>query len=280
MTDAFARVAGTRATLREARIPRATATSVALLSDVHANVHALRAVLDEIDRSSVDLVVLAGDTTWGTFPTETVMMLRDLQRRIPTMLVRGNADRAVVELTDGLRQPETDRDTWMRDRHSTADVDFLRDAVFQVDVDVAGVGRIRICHGSPRADIEALTPRTPLARIAAAVDGVEADILVTGHTHLQFDRALAGVGRLTRHINPGSVGLPYHAGEPGARWARIGSGAADPLQLFITAYDLDAHLAALADSDDPARDRISQLLRVAPTPDELIEHAEALVFSD
>ncbi|GIF46379.1 putative phosphodiesterase [Asanoa ferruginea] len=273
MPDRFDEIAGTAAAAKEPRIPRAVAGSVALLSDVHANIHALRAVFDELDRAPVDLVVFGGDTTWGTFPAETVDLINSLPRRL---LVRGNADRAVLELADEVRPPATPREPWMRDRHRAGDVDFLRDALFQVDVEVPGVGTLRICHGSPRADIEIMTPGTPMDRVAAAVAGVDADVLVTGHTHLQFDRALA-VGRVRRHINPGSVGLPYHAGEPGARWARV---TADGVEFRRTPYDVEAHLAALKRSDDPARDRIAELLREPPTPDELIVYAEERVFSD
>ena len=80
--------------------------------------------------------------------------------------------------------------------------------VFQVDIDVAGLGVIRACHGSPRADVEIITPGTPIQRLAAATTGIDADVLLTGHSHLQFHRRVVGL-RIGHSVNPGSVGIPY-----------------------------------------------------------------------
>jgi predicted phosphodiesterase len=65
-------------------------TRLALLSDVHADVHALRDALSQVDRLGVDRVVCCGDVIdYGLFPDETIALLRE--RRIAT--VRGNHDR-------------------------------------------------------------------------------------------------------------------------------------------------------------------------------------------
>jgi putative phosphoesterase len=278
--DPFERVAGSRATLKEPQIPKFSVRSLAVLSDVHANIHALRAVLAELDRDPVDLVVFSGDITWGSFPRQTVDEIRALRDRTSVALVRGNADRAVLELADDLRPAQTPRESWMLAQHRPDDVDFLREVAFQVDVEVAGVGVVRICHGSPRADFETLTPETPVSRLAAACVDVDADILLTGHTHLQFVRQLPGLPRVTRHLNPGSVGLPYGVDSPGARWVRIGGGAANGLALQVTPYDLTAHVDAMRSTDDPRRGDIEAMLRTPPTLAEIVEHAESRVFSD
>jgi putative phosphoesterase len=280
MEDPFERVAGSRATLKEQHIAKYSVKSLAVLSDVHANIDALRAVLAELDRDPVDLVVFSGDITWGSFPQQTVDEIRALRARTAVALVRGNAERAVLDLADGLREPETAREGWMLAQHRPDDVDFLREVAFQVDVEVAGVGLVRICHGSPRADFETLTPQTPISRLAAACAEVDADILVTGHTHLQFVRQLPGLPRVTRHLNPGSVGLPYGVDSPGARWVRIGGDAPTGLALQVTPYDLTAHVDAMRRTDDPRRDYIETLLRTPPTLPEIVEHAESRVFSD
>jgi putative phosphoesterase len=278
--DSFERIATSTAARKEPDRQRFSVASVAVLSDVHANVHALRAVLGDLERAPVELVVFSGDITWGPFPQETVAAIRDLRTVTSVALVRGNADRAVLELADGVREPETARDGWMLANHRASDLELLRSVRFDVEVALAGVGLLRICHGSPRADIEALTPETTPERMAAACADLDADVLITGHTHIQFDRPVHGHPRLTRHLNPGSVGLPYHTGDPGARWARIDGNAAEVFDLKTTSYDLDAHLAAIAATDDPRRDVIAGLLRTPPSPAEIIEDAEARVFAD
>jgi predicted phosphodiesterase len=55
--------------------------------------------------------------------------------------------------------------------------------------------------------------RTPEERIAFLFEDVDADVVVCGHTHMQFERVIAG----KRVINSGSVGMPYED-EPGAYW--------------------------------------------------------------
>ena len=71
-----------------------------------------------------------------------------------------------------------------------------------VTFEVDGLGRVLFCHASPRDDDEMLTTPAAEERWHSALDGVEAPVVVCGHTHTQFDRR---VGRW-RVINAGSVG--------------------------------------------------------------------------
>ena len=71
-------------------------------------------------------------------------------------------------------------------------------------VDVDGLGPVLFCHGSPRSDEEILTRISAEERVAAALAGVEEAVVVGGHTHVQFDRQVAG----RRLVNAGSVGMP------------------------------------------------------------------------
>ncbi|NUR49457.1 MAG: metallophosphoesterase family protein [Hamadaea sp.] len=244
---------------------------VAVLADVHGNVPALRAVLAEPDVQAADLVVFPGDVTWGPEPQLTVDLIRALGDR--AVCVRGNADRAVYELARQGREPAGERDVWMPRQHSAEAIDFLETFPFTVVVGVEGLGDVRFCHGSPRKDTECVTPETPEDRYADLSAGVPEQVIVTGHTHLQFDRAVAG----RRSVNSGSVGLPYHLGEPGtAYWALLGP----DIELRSTRYDVQAAIQACVDSGDPRADVITGYLLTPPAPAEVTAHAEGLVFSD
>ena len=244
---------------------------VAVLSDVHGNVPALRAVLAEVAEEEPDLIVFTGDLTWGPEPESTVEIVMALGDR--AVFVRGNADRAVVELARGVRAPDGERDEWMPAQHSPGSVEFLAGFPLSVAVDVVGLGPVRFCHGSPRGDTELVTPGTPAERFEELAASIDETVLVTGHTHLQFDRRVAG----RRSVNPGSVGLPYHEGEPGtAYWALLGPDVA----LRSTRYDVEEAIARCRAVGDPRADRIESLLRTPPTPAEIIAHAEGLDFSD
>ena len=143
---------------------------------------------------------------------------------------------------------------------------------------VAFPWRTRICRWFPDlptrfGGLEIVTPGTPGERFGELSAGIDEQILVTGHTHIQFDRQVAG----RRSVNPGSVGLPYHLGEPGtAYWALLGP----DVSLRQTRYDVSPALAIGDELGDPGADRIRDLLLTPPVPAEVTENAESLVFSD
>jgi putative phosphoesterase len=247
------------------------ARRVAVLSDVHANTAALDAVLDDVLAEAPDLVVVCGDLTWGPEPAATLRRVHALGGR--ALFVRGNAERAVVAMAGGTRPAGTDRERWMVRRHCAEAVDTLAGFAFSVVVEIAGLGAVRFCHGSPRSDTELVTPATPADRLAELAAGITETTLVTGHTHIQFERLVGGL----RSLNPGSVGLPYHDGPPGtAYWAMLGPGVV----LRRSSYPVAEAIARAAASGDPGAGRITDLLTHPPTPGAITAQAERLVFSD
>lgn len=244
---------------------------VAVLSDVHANTPALEAVLVQARALEPDLVVFCGDLTWGPEPARTVELVRLLGDR--AVLLRGNAERAVLQLAAGEREPETARDSWMLAQHPDELVSYLATFAFSAIIDIDGLGAVRFCHGSPRSDHELVTPDTPGDRFGELMSGVDEKVLVSGHTHLQFDRRVAG----WRSINPGSVGLPFHNGAPGtAYWATLGP----DVTLRQATYPVADSLACANLVGDPSAEGIAELLINPPTPDEITAKAEGQVFSD
>jgi putative phosphoesterase len=255
--------------------------TVAVIADVHGNAPALRAVLDEIEREQVDLIVSCGDLTWGPLPEETYELAhrlanpgarhsarhsarhQDLSAR--ARFVRGNADRAVLE-----RVSETDRERWMQEHHSDEMREFLATFEDTVSVEVDGLGAVRLCHGSPRSDEECVTPATPDERVREFSAGIDERIVVTAHVHMQFDREVAGI----RSLNPGSVGLPYEKG-PGAYWALLGP----DVDLRRTDYDLDETIQRYRASGQPDVERIIELMLTPPPQSEIIEYGETRVFA-
>jgi putative phosphoesterase len=177
---------------------------VAALYDVHGNLAALDAVLAEVD---ADVIVVGGDTVMGPQPAETLERLRSLDGDV--RFIRGNADREVYEDNPRFAPPEALEH--VRRRLSTEQVDFLRSLPLTVSV-----GRVLFCHATPRNDEEIFTKISPEGRWAEALAGVDADVVVCGHTHVQFDRRIGDI----RLVNAGSVGMPYEY-EPGAYWALL-----------------------------------------------------------
>jgi predicted phosphodiesterase len=242
---------------------------VAVLSDIHANIPAFEAVLAEPDVAAADLVVLCGDLTWGPQPQETYEQILALGGR--ALCVRGNADRYAAEIGNGARVAGTLRQSWIVAQHSPEAIGFLTRVPFGVVVDIDGLGPVHFCHGSPRSDHELVTPGTPSERFARLSAALDARVLVTGHSHIQFDRVVAGL----RSVNPGSVGLPYHSGEPGtAYWALLGPDVC----LKATRYEVSAAAALAHRAGDPDAERYAGTLMSPPLPEKIVEEAESLIF--
>ncbi len=185
--------------------------AVAALYDVHGNLPALEAVLAELPEDVP--IVLGGDIAAGGFPSETLALLRALGDRVHW--IRGNADRELRAGEQGL-VPE-DRLDWVRERLSGEEIAFLHGLPERLELEIRGVGRVLFCHASPRNDLDIFTALTPEEQAAPLFAGVTADVVVVGHTHMQFDRTIAGI----RVVNAGSVGMAYED-EPGAYWALLG----------------------------------------------------------
>jgi predicted phosphodiesterase len=239
-------------------------TRVAVLSDVHGNAVALEAVLAEVRHAAPELVVFGGDLTWGPQPRETLELVAAIE--LPTAFVRGNAERALLEP----EEEPTERAVWLRAQHSDDDLAFLSTFAPSISVEIEGLGRTYVCHGSPRSDEEIVTPKTPDARMQALTASIAERVLVTAHSHVQFDRRVVGV----RSINAGSVGMPYEP-QRGAFWALLGP----DVELRRTEYSRDDAVAAYRATDDPRVEQMVEILLEPPTREEVIEHGERLEFS-
>jgi diadenosine tetraphosphatase ApaH/serine/threonine PP2A family protein phosphatase len=243
---------------------------VALLADVHGNSWALEAAL-EAAADTVDAYCFLGCLTWG--PRPVAVLDRAEAAGAPVFFLRGNGERAVLELADGSRPAEPPVDDWMVAAHGPAGVARLARFPPALTITVPGLGPVLLCHGSPRSDIELLTPDTSTERIEQACAGVAETVVVHGHTHLQY---LRQVGARTI-AGCGSVGLPY-TDEPGAAyWTLLDADGVHPQR---TGYDVDAAVAAVGAGDYPAATRYTDQLRRPPTPAAIVADAESKLFSD
>jgi predicted phosphodiesterase len=214
---------------------------VAVLADIHANRPALDAVLDEPDVASADAVVLLGDIALGPMPAETLDRLAALGDR--AVWVHGNCEREMVTAFDGGEVPGPNAADAIASAGliGRAHRDRLDQLPLTVTLDIDGLGPTLFCHASPRRDDEMLLVDSPPGRWADALDGVDAGVVVCGHTHMPFDRLVGG----RRVVNPSSVGMPY--GHPGAGWALLGP----DVMLRRTSYDAGAAARIIGGSRYP-----------------------------
>jgi putative phosphoesterase len=217
---------------------------VAVLDDIHGNVPALEAVLEEIREARVDRVVVGGDVLPGPMVRETIARLRELG--VPVDFIYGNGEVAVLEEAAGRMPalvPEQHRPiiSWTAQEIRGEDERFVASWPKTCRLEIPGFGAVLFCHGTPRDENEAFTRLTPEELLRPLFQDVRASLVVCGHTHMQFDRTIAGV----RVVNAGSVGMPFQ--DPGAYWLLLGPN----VELRRTSYDLAAAAARIRATDYP-----------------------------
>jgi putative phosphoesterase len=220
---------------------------VAAIYDIHANLPALEAVLQDIRQAEADHLVVGGDVLPGPMPRETIACLLDLD--IPVQFVQGNGDREVLAQMEGAETDwyRTASEQWREPVRWTAQQlnpehkRLLAGWSKTLAVEIGGLGEVLFCHATPRNDSEIFTRLTSEDRLVPVFEGLNVPVVVCGHTHMQFDRT---VGRI-RVVNAGSVGMPF--GEPGADWLLLGPN----VQLRHMPYDFAKAAERIRDTKYP-----------------------------
>jgi putative phosphoesterase len=215
---------------------------VAALYDVHGTRIALEAVLAELDREQPDAVIFGGDLFLGPQPAETA----DLVRTVEATFVRGNCD----------REP----DDWTRSKLDDETIAWSQSWPLTVELD-----GVLYCHASPKDDMRPiLTDASPSERFDEALGGVDARLVVAGHTHMQFKR--------DRWVNAGAVGWPYED-DVAAFWAIV----SDDVEFRRTPYDVERAASEIIASGWPGAEVfVAENIREAPSRAEATAHFESL----
>jgi predicted phosphodiesterase len=211
---------------------------VAVLYDIHGNLPALEAVLQDADQAGADRFVLGGDySLFGPWPEETVQLLRGLD----ATWIRGNGERWTAHPTDAPDDEVVQSAiAACREELGPEVVDELA-SLPEALVD----GSTRFCHGSPVSDVKSFMPDPTDGEEDLLGETIE-DHLVFGHTHLQFRRRTRA--SILELVNPGSVGMPFD-GDRRAAYALVTAGG--EFELRRVKYDSDR-------SADAVRERFPQ----------------------
>ncbi len=208
---------------------------VGVLSDIHGNLVALNAVLD--DMPAVDALVCAGDVVgYNPWHAECI----DAMREREVLTVMGNHDRAVVgETSFGFNSMAGAGVEHARETLDDEYVEWLAGLPEQRSV---FDGRVKLVHSHPERRGHYTYPEEFSPRLLG-----DEDVLVLGHTHVQHhERYDEGIV-----MNPGSVGQPRD-GDPRAAYAVL-----DLENLSVTerrvAYDIERVQEAVERAGLPAR---------------------------
>ncbi len=229
---------------RRAMVSHSAPRRVAILSDVHGNVHALHAVLDDLATVPHDAVVIAGDHVWGGAAPRDCL---DLLQALDAPMLRGNTDEY---LWLPPRFPEMARTiAWATDQLGDEGVAFLRGLPLTWRATPPGGQSpgddLLVVHATPTDnDAELILqpdpfgnlPVTDPERARELIGDARAGLIVAGHLHYVSEGEIDG----QRLASVGSVGAPLD-GDPRAAWGIASrEGSAWRLEHRRTAYDVEA----------------------------------------
>jgi putative phosphoesterase len=228
--------------------------TITIISDIHANIHALEAVLDDIERQGLQNRYCLGDLVgYGVFPNEVIERIRT--EAIPTIMgnydlgVGNDSDDCGCAYGDKISEALGKRSIGWSNQHTTSENKaFLRSLVEHIPLQMGDL-KVLLVHGSPRKINEYLYEDRPDASLERLMDGTGVDVLVCGHTHLPYHRILPS-GRQV--INAGSVGKPKD-GDPRACYLTLSIEQGELVSTFHRVeYAVSEATAAIGQTEMPA----------------------------
>lgn len=239
---------------------------VAALYDIHANLPALDAVLREIAALKVDRVVVGGDVLPGPMPRETLSRLLELD--CPADFIQGNGEVAVLDCLAGTvprRVPAAYQPMlrWVAGEISAQQAQSIRNWPMTLGFNLEGFGDVLFCHATPRDPDECFTESTGEEVLRPIFAQAKANLVVCGHTHMQFGRTIGNISV----VNAGSVGMPF--GEPGADWLLL---KGTELEFRHTSYDLKEAAERIRHTSYPdAEEFAARSILQPPTKQEMLK---------
>lgn len=222
---------------------------ILLISDIHGNYPALKAVSQQVQELACEQILNCGDTTvYAPFPNETIEWLRQHQ----AFTIRGNTDDKVVRLLKGktFKKPANPEKRIMYTSTaamlSAQNIEFLlglkKKKILHLEQTVVG-----LFHGSPADHDEFLFAETKERRFLELAMETSCQVVITGHSHSPYYKVIGGV----HFINPGSVGRMFD-GRPEASYAIL---ELTPETITVThhrcPYDIEEVVRALREHQLP-----------------------------
>jgi putative phosphoesterase len=206
---------------------------IAILSDIHGNVFALKSVLNAVTKKRIETLIVSGDFVGYYFwPVEVLNLLRGYE----LIVVRGNHDKMLKMAkkdTAYLEKISRKYGSGLKialDQLDDEKVEWLSNLPDLVEYETQD-GKILVCHGSPWDGDEYVYPdldNESLNRYSK----LKAKWIIQGHTHYSMHCKIGDISI----INPGSVGQPRDK-RPGAHWALLDT-SLNKVNFFCEQYDI------------------------------------------
>jgi putative phosphoesterase len=180
---------------------------IALIADIHGNLPAFNAVIEDIHRQNIDHIIIAGDMITDCPDSNEIL---NRIRAMNGTVIKGNREQYYLDHCAGFKNHWNDSKQmssliWSFSRLSTENSLYIRGLKDQLVLEIYGV-KLRIVHGSPDSISELIYPIEKKARFHEIIHSLKEDILICGHSHQQW-HCRAG-GKLV--VNPGSAGVHFN----------------------------------------------------------------------
>lgn len=236
---------------------------VAVISDIHGNMQALEAVLEDIKKENCDKIFCLGDLAMaGPEPVKAIELIKSLYEKGNFELIQGNTDEMIGDYNTFGSEVKAKFPIMAAALENDVKIipdtlkEFLKNLPKQKELNIENV-KILLVHGSPRKNDENISPDLPIEKIEEMVEGTNADIIFCGHTHIPC-------GYQTRNkqtiVNDGSVGRPFTP-NPQACYviAEFKTGSFNVSHKFID-YDNQKASDILAKRDFKNSDKLAKIL--------------------
>ena len=182
---------------------------IAFFSDIHANLHAFKAMLEDLDSQKPDTAYCLGDLVgYHIYPNEVIGEIR--RRGIATL--KGNHDEKVDDIITKLESLNETDEKYAYHLISEDNRDYLKKLPTLINIGLKfeeATFKIALAHGSTRRIDEYILIDTDENYVLELLDEADADILIVGHSHKPYHRIIQTVQGVFKHvINLGSVGKP------------------------------------------------------------------------
>lgn len=186
---------------------------VAIISDIHGNMQALEAVLDDVKKEKCDKIFCLGDLAMaGPEPELVIKKIKNMFDSGDLELIQGNTDEMIGDYAQSVSNAlksafpimgaALDNDVEIISKDL---ITFLKELPKQKELTIEGV-KILLVHGSPRRNNENIFPDMDLKKIEEMLENTDADVIFCGHTHIPCGYQTT---KKQTVVNVGSVGRPF-----------------------------------------------------------------------
>ena len=237
---------------------------IAVISDIHGNMEAIEAVMEDIEQQGCEKLFVLGDYAMaGPEPAEAVKYFMKRQDDPNVVMIQGNTDSMIVDYSFDLYDELKEKAPIMAEALKSdakllndSQKEFLKMLPAQNEVEICGV-KFLLVHGSPRQNNENIFPNLKIEEVEEMVEGVDADVILCGHTHIP-----CGYQTNTKKtvVNVGSVGRPF-TNNPQCCYliANVHNGVIEFVHRLIN-YDKETAAKILAGRNFEGAEKLSQIL--------------------